>query len=113
MKVKDKFLKARKKYSDSKKWTIFLILTIFLLNIGYAASKASLEINGSASAVKIPDLFIEEVKIIDIIMIILAILFCACAIIFLFTSNRNVLICSGIFEYTLLVLLQEKYKGEL
>ncbi len=66
MKVKDKFLKARKKYSDSKKWAIFLILTIFLLNIGYAASKASLEISGSASAVKIPDLFIEEVKIIDI-----------------------------------------------
>ena len=29
MKVKDKFLKARKKYSDSKKWAIFLILTIF------------------------------------------------------------------------------------
>lgn len=55
----------------------------------------------------------KKVKIIDMIMIILAILFCACAIIFLFTSNRNALIYSGIFEYTLLVLLQEKYKGEL
>ena len=55
----------------------------------------------------------KKVKIINIIMIILAILFCACAIIFLFTSHRNALICSGIFECTLLILLQEKYKGEL
>ena len=66
MKVNDKFIKARKKYSNSKKWLVFLILTIFLLNIGYAASKASLEMKGSLSAVKLPELFIEEVKIIDI-----------------------------------------------
>lgn len=66
MKVNDKFAKVRKKYSDNKKWIVFLILTIFLLNIGYAASNASLEIKGSLSAVKLPELFIEEVKIIDI-----------------------------------------------
>ena len=65
MKVNDKFVKARKKYSNNKKWMIFLILTIFLLNIGFAAEKSSLEIKGDASAVKNPELFIEEVKLID------------------------------------------------
>lgn len=60
-----KKIKGTNKYGEYKKWFIFLVLTVFFLNIGYAASISSTNITGNVSGVVYGSLYIDEVSMTD------------------------------------------------
>ena len=60
-----KHKKGTKKEKGNSKYIIFFVVAIFLLNIGFAASMSSVEITGSAKALKRAELYIDSVVMVD------------------------------------------------